>query len=111
MLTLPGNLVIYLAQSPVDMRKSIDGLTYLVVNTLKQNPKQSALFVFFNNRYNKIKILYWDRTGFALWYKRLLSGRFRPPKSKNDILKLSASDLTCLLEGIDLLHSQRHILV
>lgn len=111
MLTLPSGLSIYLAQEPVDMRKSIDGLSYLVIHTLKQNPKQAALFVFFNNRYNKVKILYWDRTGFALWYKRLLSGRFRPPQGKGCTLKLSTSDLTCLLEGIDLLNAQRHILM
>jgi len=111
MLTLPSGLLIYLAQSPVDMRKSIDGLAYLVVHTLKQNPKQPALFVFFNQRYNKVKILYWDRTGFAVWYKRLAAGRFRPPQGKGNALKLSVSDLTCLLEGIDLLSSQRHLIV
>ena len=111
MLTLPSDIKIYLAREATDMRKSIYGLSSLVVNTLKLSPKQAALFVFFNKSKNKIKILYWDRNGFAVWYKILAQGRYRLPDLKQAVVKLSVSDLNCILEGIDLLHGQRfHLL-
>lgn len=107
MLTLPSHTVIYVARDAVDMRRSIDGLSALVTAELRLNPKQPALFVFFNRRRDRVKILYWDRTGFALWYKRLARGRFRLPVFVKRANKLSVADLTCLLEGLDLLDSRR----
>lgn len=107
MLTLPSNTTIYLARDAVDMRKSINGLSILVQTQLNLNPKQAALFVFFNRMRDKVKILYWDRNGFVLWYKRLSRGRYRLPTVANHTHKLSASDLTCILEGLDLLDARR----
>lgn len=107
MLTLPSHTTIYLARDAVDMRKSIDGLSVLVHTELKLNPKQAALFVFFNRRGDKVKILYWDRNGFALWYKRLVRGRYRLPALTKCANKLSTSDLNCILEGLDLLDTKR----
>ena len=89
------------------MRKSIDGLATLVQTELKLNAKQPALFVFFNRTRDKVKILYWDRNGFALWYKRLCKGRYRLPRLNGAASKLSASDLCCILEGLDLLDTRR----
>ena len=111
MLTLPSQTVIYVARDPVDMRKSINGLSILVSNQFRLDPKQPALYVFFNRRREKIKILYWDRNGFALWYKKLCKGRYRPPLLTKPVNKLSASDLTCILEGLDLLDARRHWVV
>lgn len=111
MLTLPSQTTIYLARDHVDMRKSINGLSILVSQVLKQDPKQSALFVFFNRSRDKVKILYWDRTGFALWHKCLSRGRYRLPQLSKPVNKLTVSDLACLLEGMDFLDSQRHCLV
>ena len=77
MLTLPSQTAIYLAKDPVDMRKSIDGLSAYVASQLALDPKQPALFVFFNGGRDKVKILYWERNGFCVWYKRLVKGRYR----------------------------------
>lgn len=111
MLTLPSQTTIYVARDPVDMRKGINGLSALISSQFRRDPKQPALYVFFNRRREKIKILYWDRNGFALWYKLLCKGRYRPPQLSNPIHKLSASDLTCILEGLDLLDARRHWVV
>ncbi len=63
----------YICRDPVDMRKSIDGLSYLVEPLLAQNPASGNLFVFVGRDRSKVKCLYWDRTGFALWYNYLAS--------------------------------------
>lgn len=111
MLTLPSDIKIYLAREATDMRKSIYGLSSLVANNYKLDPTQAALFVFFNRSKDKVKILYWDRNGFALWYKILAKGKYRLPDLKQPVAKLSVSDLNCILEGIDLLHGQRFSLL
>jgi transposase len=67
----------YLYTGIVDMRKSIDGLAALVENNLELNPMQDAVFVFCNRSHDKIKILYWERNGFVLWYKRLEKQKFK----------------------------------
>lgn len=107
MLMLPNNINIYVARDTVDMRKGFSGLCAIVKTSLQKDPMKDAMFVFFNRGCSKVKILYWDRNGFAVWYKCLASGKFRPPKSLKSSCKLSLSDLTCLLEGIDLLDKQR----
>ena len=71
MLGLASSTSIYLCRDSADMRKNIDGLSSLVMSHLKVDVKTPGLFVFFNKRRDKVKILYWDRSGFAVWYKRL----------------------------------------
>lgn len=107
MLTLPVAIAVYVSREPADMRKSIDGLSALVQSELKLDAQQTALFVFFNRQRNKVKVLYWDRNGFVVWYKRLAKGRYRLPTLVKRATKLSVSDLSCLLEGIDLLDRRR----
>lgn len=68
----------YICRDPVDMRKAIDGLSYLVEPLLSQKSASGNLFVFAARDRSKVKIFYWDRTGFALWYKRLKRGCFPP---------------------------------
>ena len=80
MLSLPPTVRIFLAATPADMRKGFDGLAQLVRDGIPQDPLSGHLFVFLNKRRNRIKILYWDRDGFALWYKRLEKGVFRFPE-------------------------------
>jgi IS66 Orf2 like protein len=68
-LSLPSALRIFLAASPADMRKGFDGLSLLVREVIAEDPLSGHLFVFRNRRRDRVKVLYWDRDGFALWYK------------------------------------------
>lgn len=72
-----GDITIYLAQEPVDFRLGINGLSTLVEATLRFDPFGRNLFCFTNKRRNQIKVLYWQRTGFCLWLKRLEEERFK----------------------------------
>jgi len=80
-----------------DMRKSFDGLCALVQSVLKQDPFSGHLFVFLNRRRDKVKILYWDRSGFFLLYKRLEEGTFWMPERT----EIGARELLMVLEGIE----------
>jgi transposase len=96
---------IYVATNPVDMRKSFDGLAAIVKNGFQKNPLDGTFFVFINRVADRLKILYWDRDGYALWYKRLEAGRFRIPmtfsQSGEPVALLSAAQLAMILEGIE----------
>ena len=105
---LPNHGLIYLANFVVDMRKSIDGLSFLVCSHLKENPANGALYVFFNRHRNKVKILYWDRNGFCLWYKRLERQRFKLPKPNDQVYRLETHQLEWLLSGLDFSKLQGH---
>ena len=107
MLNLPSSVKVYVATDIIDMHKSIDSLSILVQEVLKQNPLSGHLFVFCNRRGDKIKILYWDRNGFCLWYKRLERGVFRLPKIQTKVFMITPSELNLLLEGIDLTDKNR----
>jgi transposase len=106
-VTLPSCM--YLSTRPTDMRKSIDGLGGEVQNYLGQDPADSSLFIFFNRRRDKVKMLWWDRDGFWVLYKRLESGTFQMPPFENmrSGISLSADQLQLILAGIDL-NSVRH---
>jgi len=104
----PSDKKVYLASFAVDMRKSIDGLSILVSSHLAQNPTDGALYVFCNRGRNKIKILYWDRNGFCLWYKRLERQRFKFPKQNEGAYTLEAQQLEWLLSGLDFTQLQGH---
>lgn len=99
----PGDDVpVYLCREAVDMRKSINGLAVLVEQGLALDPFQHALFVFCNRKRDKVKILYWERTGFVLWYKRLEKQRFAwSPPAGREMATLSGRELNWLLDGID----------
>jgi transposase len=104
---LPPNTRIYVATGKVDMRKSFDGLSRLVHDVLNKNPLSGHLFVFTNKRSDKLKILYWDRNGFCLWYKRLEKSVFRIPKITGEVFNINPAELGMILEGIDLNHQRR----
>lgn len=110
MLTLPPTVRVFVARDPADMRKSFDGLSALVVEKIDEDPQSGHLFVFFNKRRDRIKIILWDRSGYWLLYKRLEHGRFHlfdHADGKSGGFELRASDLTLLLEGIDLRGARR----
>lgn len=93
---------IYLYRPMVDFRKQIDGLSGVVQDKMELNPLGKFLFLFCNRRRDKIKILYWDRTGFALWYKKLELERWSwPRKLEEETVTLTVRQLEWLLEGID----------
>ncbi len=107
MLNLPPSVKVYIASEATDMRKSIDALSHLVQEVLKKDVLSGHLFVFCNKRGDKIKILYWDRNGFCLWYKRLERGVFRLPKVQKEVFMIAPNELSLLLEGIDLTDRKR----
>jgi transposase len=103
MYTFREDAAVYLHRAPVDFRKQINGLTLIVQESLQLDLMQSALFVFTNRRADRIKILWWDETGFCLWLKRLEKNRFIWPfKHDGDVLKLSVDQLGYLLKGFDI---------
>jgi transposase len=104
MFVEPGT--IYLHRDIVDFRKSINGLSLIVEQELELNVYSSALFVFCNKKRDKLKILYWDRTGFALWYKRLEKQKFKWPKHGQQTMNLSQQQLIWLLSGFDIVGHQ-----
>jgi transposase len=104
MLTLPPSIRVYLASGPVDMRCGHDGLLAVVRSRWDLDPYSGHLFVFLGRRSDRAKILYWDRGGFVLYYKRLERGRFKLPKvdPEQGRIEIDSTDLAMLLEGIDL---------
>ncbi len=105
MIALSAQTRVYLAKAATDMRKSFRGLLVLTESVLEQQPNSGHLFVFLNRRRDLMKILYWDRTGYVIWYKRLECGLFQMPDlsgAEAARLELSAAQLGLILEGIDL---------
>ncbi len=93
---------VYLYRTPVDFRKSINGLALIVEQELGLDPFSTGLYLFSNRAHDKIKILYWDKTGFALWYKRLEKARFKWPARCHDVFEIGEQQLHWLLEGYDI---------
>jgi transposase len=113
MIHLPASVRVYLATSPCDMRRGFDGLHALVTGTMQLDAFGGHLFVFANRRRDRVKILYWDRDGFAMWAKRLEKGTYAMPFSESRPTtdearrEISAQELGALLSGIDLGTAQR----
>ena len=105
MLSIPSSVKIFLCTQPTDLRRGFDGLAALVQETLGEDPLSGHLFIFLNRRCNRLKLLYWDEDGYALWYKRLERGAFELPRSGDrDVarVKITASQLSLILGGIEL---------
>jgi transposase len=103
MIMLPSAVRIFLCTRPTDMRKGFDGLTGLVQECFDQDPLTGHLFLFVNRRRDRLKILYFDRDGLAIWYKRLEAGSFEMPRSvEPNGIELQAAQLAMILSGIDM---------
>lgn len=106
MIALSAQTRVYLAKAATDMRKSFRGLLTLTECILQQQPASGHLFVFLNRRRDLMKILYWDGSGYCIWYKRLECGRFQLPAALAGAeprgLELSSAQLSLILQGIDL---------
>jgi transposase len=109
-LSLPPSVRIFVATQPVDGRKGVDSLAAIVRSVLSQDPLSGHLYVFFSRRCDRVRIVYWDRNGYAMWIKRLERGRFHAKLSTDGSLSatpIEAADLALILEGIDLAGAQR----
>ena len=109
MLSFAGSLKVFVALDPCDLRKSFDGLHSLVTGQLQESVTSGALFVFTNRRRNRLKILFWDRTGLWVCTKRLEQGTFSwpaPSTAGAAKLALTPEALTLLTDGVDLRDAQ-----
>ena len=106
MLSWPPSVRIFLAAGPTDMRKGFDSLASAVEASMALDPFSGHLFVFRSRRGDRIKVLWWDRDGYCLWYKRLEKGSFRfpaaPPANGSKGVEVKAADLMMILDGVDL---------
>lgn len=99
---------VYIVVGHVDMRKAIDGLSFMVSHQLSLDPLSGHMFAFSNRRRNVVKVLYWDSNGFALWQKRLERDRFQWPESRQAVLEIGPRELRWLLDGLALEQRQAH---
>jgi transposase len=104
----PFNAQIWLYPKPIDFRKQIDGIVMLIADHLRLDPTSGQLFLFRNSSANKIKILWWDRNGFWLCYKRLEQGKLKFPGVMDNVMLLTADQFSWLLSGLDFV---RHTLL
>lgn len=104
MIHLPASVRVYLCLAPCDMRRSFDGLHALVRDHLQLDPLSGHLYLFASKRRDRLKILYWDRDGLAIWAKRLEEGTYAIPSGEPGArrIEITAEELGALLSGIDL---------
>ncbi len=109
MIHVDQHTQVFLATGVTDMRKSINGLSILVVDVLQQDPLSSHVFVFCNRSRDKLKILVWHNNGFWLFYRRLEKQRFYwPIASEATSVNISSRELSWLLEGLDISRITAH---
>jgi transposase len=107
MITLPAAVRVYLCTMPCDMRRGFDGLKQLAAHVIGVDPLGGHLFVFCGRRRDRVKILYWDRDGWALWSKRLEAGTYGFPFDSSGRKEITAGELAALLEGIEWRNAKR----
>lgn len=110
MLSLPPSVRVFVASQPVDGRKGADSLMAIVRDVFEHDPLGGHLFVFFSKRCERVRIVYWDSDGFAMWTKRLEIGRFRPgfsPDGRLMATSIEPTDLALIVQGIDLAGARR----
>lgn len=109
MLSFAPNMRMYLCARPTDMRKSFDGLCALVRSVFQADPLDGSLFLFVNRRGDRIKMLWWDRDGLAIFYKRLEMGTYEALKPEGDspTVEIDATQFALLLSGVSVASAQR----
>jgi transposase len=102
-ITISPAVRIFIATTPIDLRKSIDGLRAIVEEEIEEDAYSGHLFVFVSRRCDRVKILAWDKGGFLLFYKRLEEGKFKLPHMTPEAMavNIDSTQLTMLLDGID----------
>jgi transposase len=106
MITDLTGVQVWVATTPVDMRKSFDALAEVVRSFLGQDPQSGHLFVFRNRTRQLVKVLWWDREGLAIYYKRLEQGEFQFPRSNATAVEITRGQLLRLLSGMSLVERQ-----
>jgi transposase len=101
MITVPAGIRVLVATKPVDFRKGGDGLAALVREALGEDPFSGTIFIFRSKRADRVKIVAWDGTGLVLLWKRLEHGAFRWPPISDGVMRLTASQLAALVDGMD----------
>jgi transposase len=109
MLTLPSSVKVFVYTQPADMRCGFNKLGMFASSFMGHDPLSGHLFVYFNKRGDKCKILFWDRTGFCIWYKNLQEGTFEKiaNPSHRTSLEIDSARLSLILEGIELSQVRR----
>ena len=101
MIGLGSAVRVMVSTRPVDFRKGAEGLAALVREEMKSDPFSGVVYVFRAKRADRVKLVYWDGTGVCLFAKRLEDGKFRWPNLQDGVIRLSAAQLSALLEGLD----------
>ena len=96
-----GTVRVMMATKPVDFRKGAEGLAALVREEMRSDPFSGTIYVFRARRADRVKLVFWDGTGVCLFAKRLEDGRFRWPAIEDGVIRLTAAQLSALLEGLD----------
>lgn len=107
MLSIPSAIKVFLCTVPCDMRRSFDGLSMMTEHIIRENPFSGHLFVFCNRRADRVKILFWEGDGWAIYYRRLEAGTFQFPFTGSGRRQIAGWELAILLEGIDMRSARR----
>ena len=107
-MELGADVDVWLHRAPVDFRKQINGLVILVEQELGADPFAKRLYAFTNRRRDRVRLLYWDRNGFALWLKRLEKDRFPWPERGEEVTQVGSRELSWLLDGLDFFALRPH---
>ena len=102
MMNFSSSIRLYICLAPADMRKSINGLSAMARNEVGEDPLSGHLFIFRNRAGNRLKVLYWDRNGYAVWYKRIERGRFSFPAAGSGKLTITEAQFQLLVGGVSL---------
>ena len=104
MFTLSSSLKFHLYSQPTDMRKSFDGLSGLIQNSLESDPKNGSVFMFINKKRDKLKLLHWQGVGYTLYYKRLESGTFQLPEYDLSAgsIKIDYAQMIMIIDGLSI---------
>ena len=108
-MLLPSSVKIFMAKEPMDMRRGIDSLAFIVREKWNLDPYTGYLFLFLSKSRTRVKILYWNNGGFVLFYKRLSKGRFKFPRLElnDEKVMIDFTELLMLLDGIDITKVRR----
>ena len=104
-----SKLRIFVKPGPTDFRKQINGLSIIVQEEMELDPLNGNLYIFCNKSRNRLKILYWDKTGFAMWLKRLEQNKFYWPKTNEEALEIDFEKMKMILCGIDFWHAHQEL--